>query len=521
MRNTELSEIQPQNSSQGTLRCFAHPSIILGVIAGTAILLSAGIWITQQTLAAEHIRKVGILEVAGFGGIVTASLFIFMALERLATKIGSANLYGFCYGLFYPTFQLASLTGFPTLKAASFEGFGTVMRSCNRFTEASICYEQAAKSTKRFSNQRLDFEREYAMSLFYAGQEEQATIFAENNYKYWLGITNEVIREEAIERLGQSAYTAAAILYQTGHKSKASQILGEFYEKAKKCTVKSKARLFALLCEGERLTKEKQFTDAIVPLTEFCEAASGHRTFPPGLRASGYSNLAICLARIGKREAALEQKELAVKQLRDDLGIDSRLAEVALEADILIALEETSKAEEILSKDSEKSVLAQTIVPLKSDTQFPPPNFRSHCGIILDMNTLAINSLFSGIVAAIFFHSADFAIKLAILVPAFVVANIVVRIISNQKGSKARIALSKATRRDVIVQLKGTAVELREPEKFKPIGKYYINWALQEETQEIVGTSSFKATAFEHEGSLIAIEIFGQYGNLSKSGFFP
>jgi len=258
-----------------------------------------------------------------------------------------------------------------------------------------------------------------------------------------------------------------------------------------------------------------------VPLTEFCETASGKWTFPSGLLASGYSNLAICLAHLGKKEPALKQQELAIKKLRDDLGKDSRLAEVALEADILIALEETSKAEEILSKGSEKSELAQTIVPLKSDTHFPPPNFRTRYGSLLAMNTLTINSLLSGIVAAIFFHNSTFAIKLAILVLVFVAANIVLRIISKQKGNKARIALANATNRDIMVRLKGATVELREPDKLKPIGTYYINLALQEAVQEIVGDSIFKATAFEQEGSLIAIEIFGQYGNLSKSGFFP
>ncbi|MDQ5934501.1 MAG: hypothetical protein QG574_1807 [Cyanobacteriota bacterium erpe_2018_sw_21hr_WHONDRS-SW48-000092_B_bin.40] len=555
MRNEELSKIEPQNSSQGTLRCFAHPSIILGVIAGTATVLGSLIWLVQQILLSGNFLKMGILGAAGFGGILIGGVFALTTLEKIAIKLGSAPLCGFFYGLFYPFLQLASLAGVPGLQSAIFEGFGTIMRSCNRFIDASICYRKAANWAKPFSNERLSFERAYAESLFYAGEEEQATLLAEKTYKNWLEITKEIIREEAIERLGQSAYTAATIYNLTGRKYKASHIQKEFYERAKKCKTSGKAHLFALLCEGERLTREQQFTEAIVPLTEFCETASSKWTFPSSLLASGYSNLAICQAHLGKKELALKQQELAIKKLRDDLGKDSRLAELLLEADILIALEETSKAEEILAKaaakmkpspnsvicgaiekkrkesmaplsiseasPTEKSEIAQTIVPDKSDTQFPPLNFRTRYGTLLTMNTLTINSLFSGIVAALFFHSSTFAIKLAILVLVFVAANVVLSIISNQKGNKAKIALTNATKRDVMVQLKGTTIELREPEKLKPIGQYYINWSLQEETQEIVGNSKFRTTAFEHEGSFIAIEIFGQYANLTKSGFFP
>jgi len=554
MRNEELSKIEPQNSSQGTLRCFAHPSIILGVIAGTATVLGSLIWLVQQILASADFVKLGILGAAGFGGILLGGLFTLVALEKIATKLDSAPLCGFFYGLFYPFLQLAALAGVPGLQSGIFDGFGTIMRSCNRFTDASICYRKAVKWAKPFSNERLNFERAYAVSLFYAGEEEQATIFAEKTYQHWLEITKHVIREETIERLGQSAYTAATICNLTGQKYKASHIQKEFYEKAKKCPVKSKAHLFALLCEGERLTREQQFTDAIVPLTEFCETAASKWAFPSGLLASGYSNLAICLAHLGKKEPALKQQELAVKKLRDDLGKDSRLAELLLEADILNGLGETSEADEILSKaaarmspqhnsviygaiekkrkelvaplaisdasTTAKSEIAQTTVPDKSDTQFPPPNFRTRYGNLLAMNTMTINSLFSGIVAAIFFHTSTFAIKLAILVPVFVAANIVLSVKSRQKSNKIRNALSKANKRDIMVQLKGAAVELREPEKLKHIGTYYINLALQEETQEIVGDSIFKATAFEQDGSLIAIEIFGQYGNLSKSRLF-
>ena len=555
MRNAELSEIQPQNSSQGTLRCFAHPSIILGVIAGTATVLVSLIWLVQQILASAFFVKLGILGAAGFAGILIGGLVALVALEKIATTLGSAPLCGFFYGLFYPFLQLAALAGVPGLQSGIFDGFGTIMRSCNRFTDASICYRKAARWAKPFSNERLTFERAYAVSLFYAEEEEQAAIFAEKNYKHWLEITKEVMREETIERLGQSAYTAATIYNLTGQKHKASHIQKEFYEKAKKCKAQSKAHLFALLCEGERLTREQQFTEAIVPLTEFCAAAASKWTFPSGLLASGYSNLAICQARLGKREAALKQQELAIKKLRDDLGKDSRLAELLLEADILIALEESSKEEEILSQaaakikpspnsvicgaiekkrkesmtplsiseasPTEKSEIAQTTVPEKSDTQFPPPNFRTRYGTLLAMNTLIINSLFSGIVATLFFHTSTFAIKLAVLVPVFVVANIALSFISQQKANKARLALTNASKRDIMVRLKGATVELREPEKLKLIGTYYINLALQEETQEIVGDSTFKATAFEQEGSVIAIEIFGQYANLSKSRFFP